>query len=356
MCRHGRLGQIICFTLHPWSATCCIKSYFMGIVLTASLQLRAPAHICQSTTAPAFPSPQDPVGQNLLFHLYDHLWPNQTVLVGYWREPAWTCRGEKKKKSLTDELRSSQTSEEYHIQSSSLKPKFCAECKYLLVALFSSAIQEGIQSGPEVFTDLLLHRTSKDCTMCHSSQDKEIHKYIQSPDLPWTSCEGMHQLHRQRAEVCDGTKTRVICWCFPHFAFIFGLYWTLNRKQPTRVDLCWPSQTLCAWLSLRHGPWALHHRQSWWHSPSQNALPASTQPKKKVRQSLALHVCLQHTSCSPCSGTFAKRVLPVPGGPYMRMFLYRPWFCRVFLVAMATSRTRSSREGWGIEKKKHTFW
>lgn len=43
--------------------------------------------------------------------------------------------------------------------------------------------------------------------------------------------------------------------------------------------------------------------------------------------------------------TLAKRVLPVPGGPYMRMFLYRPLFCLVFLVAMATSRTRSSREG-----------
>lgn len=28
------------------------------------------------------------------------------------------------------------------------------------------------------------------------------------------------------------------------------------------------------------------------------------------------------------------------------MFLYRPLFCRVFLVAMAMSRTRSSKEGW----------
>lgn len=44
--------------------------------------------------------------------------------------------------------------------------------------------------------------------------------------------------------------------------------------------------------------------------------------------------------------TFANRVLPVPGGPYMRMFLYRPLFCLVFLVAMAISRTRSSKEGW----------
>lgn len=44
--------------------------------------------------------------------------------------------------------------------------------------------------------------------------------------------------------------------------------------------------------------------------------------------------------------TLANRVLPVPGGPYMRMFLYRPLFCLVFLVAMATSRTRSSKEGW----------
>lgn len=44
--------------------------------------------------------------------------------------------------------------------------------------------------------------------------------------------------------------------------------------------------------------------------------------------------------------TFANRVLPVPGGPYMRMFLYRPLFCLVFLVAMAISRTRSSKDGW----------
>lgn len=43
--------------------------------------------------------------------------------------------------------------------------------------------------------------------------------------------------------------------------------------------------------------------------------------------------------------TLANSVLPVPGGPYMRMFLYRPLFCLVFLVAMAMSRTRSSREG-----------
>lgn len=56
----------------------------MGLVLTASLQWRAPAHICQSTTAPAFPSPQDLAEQNSLFHLYGRLWPSQTALVGYW--------------------------------------------------------------------------------------------------------------------------------------------------------------------------------------------------------------------------------------------------------------------------------
>lgn len=39
--------------------------------------------------------------------------------------------------------------------------KFCAEQKCLLVALFSSAIQEGIQSGSEVFTDLLLQNRVK---------------------------------------------------------------------------------------------------------------------------------------------------------------------------------------------------
>lgn len=43
--------------------------------------------------------------------------------------------------------------------------------------------------------------------------------------------------------------------------------------------------------------------------------------------------------------TLAKSVFPVPGGPYMRMFRYSPRFCRVFLVAMAMSRTRSSRDG-----------
>lgn len=34
----------------------------------------------------------------------------------------------------------------------------------------------------------------------------------------------------------------------------------------------------------------------------------------------------------------------------MRMFLYRPLFCLVFLVAMAMSRTRSSREGCKMQK------
>lgn len=43
--------------------------------------------------------------------------------------------------------------------------------------------------------------------------------------------------------------------------------------------------------------------------------------------------------------TLANSVLPVPGGPYMRMFLYRLWFFLVFLVAMAMSRTRASRLG-----------
>lgn len=43
--------------------------------------------------------------------------------------------------------------------------------------------------------------------------------------------------------------------------------------------------------------------------------------------------------------TLANRVLPVPGGPYTRMFLYRLWFFLVFLVAMAMSRTRASRLG-----------
>lgn len=43
--------------------------------------------------------------------------------------------------------------------------------------------------------------------------------------------------------------------------------------------------------------------------------------------------------------TLAKSVFPVPGGPYIRMFRYRPRFCLVFLVAMAMSRTRSSRVG-----------
>lgn len=101
MCRHGRWSLMTCFTLHPWREAYCLKTYFMGIVLTACLQLQAPAHICQSTTAPAFPSPQDPAGQNLLFHLYGRLWPSQTVPVGYWREPAWTCRGETRQTQMS---------------------------------------------------------------------------------------------------------------------------------------------------------------------------------------------------------------------------------------------------------------
>lgn len=46
--------------------------------------------------------------------------------------------------------------------------------------------------------------------------------------------------------------------------------------------------------------------------------------------------------------TLANSVFPVPGGPYIRMFLYRPLFCLVFLVAMAMSRTRSSKEGCNV--------
>lgn len=41
----------------------------------------------------------------------------------------------------------------------------------------------------------------------------------------------------------------------------------------------------------------------------------------------------------------ANSVLPVPGGPYIRMFLYRLLFFLVFLVAMAMSRTLASRLG-----------
>lgn len=59
-----------------------------GIVLTASLQWLAPAHICQSTTAPASPSPQDPAEQNSLFHQCGRLWPSQTAPAGYWPTPA----------------------------------------------------------------------------------------------------------------------------------------------------------------------------------------------------------------------------------------------------------------------------
>ena len=49
--------------------------------------------------------------------------------------------------------------------------------------------------------------------------------------------------------------------------------------------------------------------------------------------------------------TLAKSVLPVPGGPYIRMFLYRPLFCLVLRVAMAMSLTRSSREGYARDKQ-----
>jgi len=55
----------------------------------------------------------------------------------------------------------------------------------------------------------------------------------------------------------------------------------VDHQLRTRADLCWPSQRLCAWQSRRRGPWVLRHHQSWWHSPSQNALPASTRHKQK---------------------------------------------------------------------------
>lgn len=58
------------------------------IVLTVSPQWRAPAHICQSTIAPVSLSPLDLAEQNLQFHLFGHLWPSQTALVGYWPVPA----------------------------------------------------------------------------------------------------------------------------------------------------------------------------------------------------------------------------------------------------------------------------
>lgn len=68
-----------------------------------------------------------------------------------------------------------------------------------------------------------------------------------------------------------------------------------------------------------------------------------------VRRSTALYSCTPEHPLSLWH-TLANSVLPVPGGPYIRMFLYRPLFCLVFLVAMAMSRTRSSREGWGMGK------
>lgn len=43
--------------------------------------------------------------------------------------------------------------------------------------------------------------------------------------------------------------------------------------------------------------------------------------------------------------TLAKSVFPVPGGPYIRIFLYRLLFFFVFLVAMAMSLTRASSCG-----------
>lgn len=43
--------------------------------------------------------------------------------------------------------------------------------------------------------------------------------------------------------------------------------------------------------------------------------------------------------------TFANIVFPVPGGPCIKMFLYIPLFCLVFLVAIAMSRNRSSNAG-----------
>lgn len=54
------------------------------------------------------------------------------------------------------------------------------------------------------------------------------------------------------------------------------------------------------------------------------------------------------TASRPQAGaplTLANSVLPVPGGPYIKMFLYRLWFFLVFLVEMAMSRTRASRLG-----------
>lgn len=47
--------------------------------------------------------------------------------------------------------------------------------------------------------------------------------------------------------------------------------------------------------------------------------------------------------------TLAKRVFPVPGGPYIRIFLYKLLFFFVFLVAMAMSLTRAS--SWGCKKR-----
>lgn len=88
-----------------------------------------------------------------------------------------------------------------------------SEC--LLVALFSSAIQECIQSSSEVFTDLLLQKKKHDkysdlCTWkimkLHEKMCLTGFWEMKHADLQWISYEGMHQLHQQTTEVCNRIK------------------------------------------------------------------------------------------------------------------------------------------------------
>lgn len=87
----------------------------------------------------------------------------------------------------------------------------------VLVALFSSAIQESIQSGSEIFTDFLLQnariKNIHYVVMCNLKGDNYEKSTLfctnrEYVDLQWISCAGMHQLHQQKAAACNRIKTQ----------------------------------------------------------------------------------------------------------------------------------------------------
>lgn len=167
-------------------------------------------------------------------------------------------------------------------------------------------------------------------------------------DSLWISCEGRHQLHQQKAGAWNRAEHH------PHLS-VTALHVPFFCLHMISSSLPTPT---CA------GP--VEHFVHGSHSVAAHGCHVTTShngivhprmhrqflPRTKgniselLRQSNAFP-CMHVGTCVSLGFTLANRVFPVPGGPYMSRFLYRPLFCLVFLVAMATSRTRSSREGWG---------